>query len=220
LHGRRDPLLVDEYYGDYTRLDDMDPANAGGGKAQAAAETEVGPVGGVWTRRIVRLQFGLDETRKMQADRHRVCIVSVLRFALVHEFAHRQQVTSIPQHTVTLYGHADQLSESGTYALILSTIEVNIALSCVSMLVMKPLLARYVPAIVSEQPLTAREDLRRWSHLTVMVHAALDEEEDVEKANRNKRRDTMISSEPMNVQAPRQVEDPGWTRGHRGSKSI
>lgn len=117
---------------------------------------------------------------------------------------------------------ADEPPESGTYALILSTIEVNIALSCASMLVLKPLLARYMPAIVSEQPLSAREDLRRWSHLTILFRAGSDvEEEDVEKAERDKRRDTMISLQPMNVEVPRRVAKPVWTKGHsRGSKSI
>ncbi|KAF2845134.1 hypothetical protein T440DRAFT_545507 [Plenodomus tracheiphilus IPT5] len=116
-----------------------------------------------------------------------VCVVSILRLLLVREFAHENQVT-----------------KSGTYALILSTIEVNVALSCASLLVMKPLLVRYLPVLISEKPVTARQDLRRFSDFTEVFSAGLDDlEKAMERARRERRRDTMMSPTPTGVRSPR-----------------
>jgi hypothetical protein len=81
--------------------------------------------------------------------------------------------------------------ESGTYAVAWSAIEVNIAIICASLLVMKPLFARFVPAIVSEQPVSAREDNRFWRDLTGLT--LLNERvRDSENGEQDKRRDTAI----------------------------
>ncbi|KAF3032394.1 hypothetical protein E8E12_003884 [Didymella heteroderae] len=94
-----------------------------------------------------------------------VCIVSVLRLALVHKAAHMGKMT-----------------KSGTYAVVWSTIELNVAIICASLLVMKPLFAKWMPAMVSEQPMTATEDRRVLRQLTGL--ALLTEQvEDEEKAN-------------------------------------
>lgn len=127
-----------------------------------------------------------------------VCVVSILRLVVVHQFVHRRQVT-----------------KSGTYALILSAIEVNVALSCASLLVLKPLLVRYLPVIVSEKPVTAREDIRRFSAHTDLFSAALDDmAEDVEKATRGKRRDTVVSGQDTCVRGaelPTEMDCAGGT---------
>lgn len=65
---------------------------------------------------------------------------------------------------------------------------------CASLLVMKPLFARFVPAMVSEQPISAREDKRIWRNLTglTLLNEGIREHADEEKA---KRRDTAIGME-------------------------
>ncbi|KAF1847846.1 uncharacterized protein K460DRAFT_278077 [Cucurbitaria berberidis CBS 394.84] len=104
-----------------------------------------------------------------------VCIVSILRLVLVHDAAHRFQYT-----------------KSGTYAIVFSTIELNISIICASLLVMKPLFVRFLPSIVSEQHDSAREDRRLWRGMTgldLLDGLALDEEE---KDENDGRRDTAI----------------------------
>lgn len=61
LHGCRDALLVDEHYWNRTRLGGVALANTRRGEAQVAAETEIGPVGSVWTRGVVRLLLHVDD---------------------------------------------------------------------------------------------------------------------------------------------------------------
>jgi hypothetical protein len=95
-----------------------------------------------------------------------------------------------------LHYHSNDLSssESGTYAVVWSTIEVNVAIICASLLVMKPLFARFMPAIVSEQPVSAREDKRSWRGLTglTLLNEGIRGNEDEEKAER---RDTAVALE-------------------------
>ncbi|CAO2647067.1 Nn.00g079890.m01.CDS01 [Neocucurbitaria sp. VM-36] len=104
-----------------------------------------------------------------------VCIVSILRLVIVHDAAHRHQVT-----------------KSGTYALIFSTIEVNVSIICASLLVMKPLFARFLPAVVFEQPMSAREDRQLWRGMTGLHLLDGAAAVDVEKAEDDGRRDTAI----------------------------
>ncbi|KAF2826620.1 hypothetical protein CC86DRAFT_292356 [Ophiobolus disseminans] len=108
-----------------------------------------------------------------------VCIVSILRLVLVYHFAREGKVT-----------------KSGTFALIWSTLELNVAIICASLLVMKPLFARFIPAMVSEQPVSAAEDARVWRAMTglsLLDEAVLESEgkkqEDVERG----RRDTAVA---------------------------
>lgn len=143
-----------------------------------------------------------------------VCVVSILRLVVVHQFVHRRQVTSTQVRANISHVPANS-TESGTYALILSAIEVNVALSCASLLVLKPLLVRYLPVIVSEKPVTAREDIRRFSAHTDLFSAALDDmAEDVEKATRGKRRDTVVSGQDTCVRGaelPTEMDCAGGT---------
>ncbi|KAF9691194.1 hypothetical protein EKO04_010901 [Ascochyta lentis] len=105
-----------------------------------------------------------------------VCVVSILRLTLVQQAAHQGKMTT-----------------SGTYAVVWSTIEVNVAIICASVLVMKPLFAKWVPAMVSEQPMSASEDkqvFRRLTGLALLNGASMDEEKAEEL---NARRDTGVA---------------------------
>lgn len=92
--------------------------------------------------------------------------------------------------------------ESGTYAVVWSAIEVNMAIICASLLVMKPLFARFVPAIVSEQPVSAREDNRLWRDLTglTLLNEGIRENEDKEKTQRRDTAIGMIEAEGETVE--------------------
>ncbi|KAF1942306.1 hypothetical protein EJ02DRAFT_345713 [Clathrospora elynae] len=103
-----------------------------------------------------------------------VCIIAILRLVLVYDATHRNQVT-----------------KSGTYALIFSSIEVNIAIMCASLLVMKPLFARFMPSIVSEQPMSASEDRRICRALTGLHLLNSGTGIDEEKSD-DGRRDTLV----------------------------
>jgi hypothetical protein len=106
------------------------------------------------------------------------------------------------------------LSGSGTFALIWSTIELNIAIMCASLLVMKPLFARFIPAIVSEQPISAREDARLFRGLTG-VGFLLDTEageagetgeaEEKQEEQDDGRRDTAFAFNVPRVAAPGRI---------------
>jgi hypothetical protein len=79
-----------------------------------------------------------------------------------------------------------------------SSIELNVAIICASLLVMKPFFARFAPAIVSEQPMSAREDARLWAGITGLRHlvdieAGQDEELEKEEEAEDARRDTAIA---------------------------
>lgn len=81
---------------------------------------------------------------------------------------------------------------------------------------MKPLLARFVPSVVSEQPMSAREERRLWRSITGVDLLSADLE-DEEKAEDEGRRDTAISIGVIMkpIAAPRRF------RGHlRGSNSL
>jgi hypothetical protein len=77
-------------------------------------------------------------------------------------------------------------------------VEVNVAIICSSLLVMKPLFSRLIPAMVSEQPAPAKEDKRAWRDLTGLtllgegVRKVADEEK-AELGERNTRRDTAVA---------------------------
>lgn len=53
---------------------------------------------------------------------------------------------------------ANNFSESGAYAAIWSTAEINVAIICSSLLVMKPMLTRIMPSLGMVKPPTAREE--------------------------------------------------------------
>ncbi|KAF1829235.1 hypothetical protein BDW02DRAFT_177731 [Decorospora gaudefroyi] len=125
-----------------------------------------------------------------------VCITTVLRFILVNHAAHHGKVT-----------------KSGTYAILFSSIEVNVAIICACLLVMKPLFARFLPAIVSEQPVSAAEDRRNCRALTggyLLGGMAVD---GGGKKRDGRRRDTLIE---MNDFARRVGPTLRLKRGKRG----
>ncbi|KAA8618050.1 hypothetical protein PtrSN002B_000931 [Pyrenophora tritici-repentis] len=108
-----------------------------------------------------------------------VCVITLLRLILVYYTAHRGEVT-----------------KAGTYAIIFSSIEINLAISCASVLVMKPLFARFLPALISEQPLSAAEDARTCRALTGLhlLTIAVAEEEEEKNRQEGERRDTLVES--------------------------
>lgn len=84
------------------------------------------------------------------------------------------------------------------YAVVWSTIEVNVAITCALLLVMKPLFARWIPAMVSEQPVSASEDhrmLRRMTGLAVLTGSLADKEKAVRLAQ--ERRDVEVVVEAV-----------------------
>jgi hypothetical protein len=119
-------------------------------------------------------------------------------------------------------------SGSGTFALIWSTIELNVAIICASLLVMKPLFGRFIPAIVSDQPISAREDARLSRGLTGLgflldteTREATEtgetrEAEEKQEEQDNGRRDTAVAFNVPRVAAPGRIWDP--KRGLRGSR--
>jgi hypothetical protein len=124
-----------------------------------------------------------------------VCIVSFLRLVLTHHFAHTSQVTSTSAHHASktiLYLNS---TESGTYALLWSTVEVNVAIICAFLLVMKLLIARFVLNMNTEETVSAREDARLWRATTGLglLGGSVGDEE---KAREAGRRDTAISINP------------------------
>ena len=97
--------------------------------------------------------------------------------------------------------------ESGTYAVLWSTVEVNVAIVCASLLVMKPLFAKWVPAMVSEQPMSASEDkrvLRCLTGLALLEGGLLECKEDDREP---RRRDTGVAG-------------LGRDRGNEGSEVL
>jgi hypothetical protein len=146
-----------------------------------------------------------------------VCIVSILRLVLVHHFAHIGEVTSRYHQHVTTCEILTGL-ESGTFTLIWSTIELNVAIICASLLVMKPLFARFIPAIVSEQPVSAREDARLYRGMTGvgwLLDTEVGEVEGKPKEDDDGRRDTAVAMSVSWVTPPGRIWDP-----KRGSKAI
>jgi hypothetical protein len=145
-----------------------------------------------------------------------VCIVSILRLVLVHHFAHIGEVTSTYHHVTT----CEMLTrlESGTFTLIWSTIEINVAIICASLLVMKPLFARFIPAIVSEQPVSAREDARLFRGMTGvrwLLDTEAGEVEEKPKEDDDGGRDTAVAMSVSRVTPPGRIWDP-----KRGLKAI
>lgn len=72
------------------------------------------------------------------------------------------------------------------------------AITCALLLVMKPLFARWIPAMVSEQPVSASEDhrmLRRMTGLAVLTGSLADKEKAVRLAQ--ERRDVEVVVEAV-----------------------
>ncbi|KAF2705774.1 hypothetical protein K504DRAFT_448229 [Pleomassaria siparia CBS 279.74] len=103
-----------------------------------------------------------------------VCIASVLRLALVHNAAEEENVT-----------------KSGTYAVIWSTIEINIAIICASLLVMKPLFTKLFPKLTLEPPTTSLEDARDFRCLSLSITLSQIAEEE-EESRRSSGQDEML----------------------------
>jgi hypothetical protein len=86
---------------------------------------------------------------------------------------------------------------------------------CASLLVMKPLFARFVPAMVSEQPISARDDARLFRGLTGLEHLVDTEAGEVEEKQEEEddegRRDTAVAMSVSQVVAPGRIWDPRWS---------
>jgi hypothetical protein len=149
-------------------------ADADGKEFENKRETAVGTGCGVWVGRFVSsfflcLFFLLEVSRSELMDWRSVCIVSILRLALVHHAAEKRNVTGTSFHRAFLprnYVELILFIEAGTHVLIWSTTEVNVALICASLFVMKPLFMRFFPKLVIDsRPQSAVEDakgFRRW----------------------------------------------------------
>ena len=104
--------------------------------------------------------------------------------------------------------------------MIWSTIEINVAIICASLLVMKPLFARFIPAMVSEQPVSAREDARVWNRLTGLglLEASIGDGGDEDKAEYDARRDTAVAMSVRSggeILVPKRVWDGRGKSGGR-----
>jgi hypothetical protein len=83
---------------------------------------------------------------------------------------------------------------------------------------MKPLLAKFVPAMVSEQPMSAAEDARLWRGTTglhLLEGGAVDEEKQEDEDGDKGRRDTAVAMSARRVQVPRKVLILGGVRDVR-----
>lgn len=67
-------------------------------------------------------------------------------------------------------------------AAIFSILEVNVAIVCASLLVMKPLMVRLFPRVLGEQPCSAREE-KRMLRAATGVHHLGDETSDAEQGS-------------------------------------
>lgn len=69
------------------------------------------------------------------------------------------------------------------------------AIICASLLVMKPLFASWIPAVVSEQPMSASEDRRVLRRLTglAVLQGGFDDEEKAADRQTQARRDTAVA---------------------------
>jgi hypothetical protein len=88
---------------------------------------------------------------------------------------------------------------------------------------MKPLFARFVPAIVSEQPISAREDARLFKYMTGLGYIVDPEAGEVEDKHEEDyddydygRRVTAVAMSVSRVAAPGRIWDP--RRGLKGSR--
>ncbi|PSN74313.1 hypothetical protein BS50DRAFT_627651 [Corynespora cassiicola Philippines] len=84
-----------------------------------------------------------------------VCVVSVLRLVLV-------------QHAI----RDGDVPKAGTYAVVWSAIELNVAIICASLLVMKPVMVRFWPGLFVEPP-SARDQARAFraiASLTLLTY--------------------------------------------------
>lgn len=74
--------------------------------------------------------------------------------------------------------------------MVWSTIELIVAIICASLLVMKPLYAKWIPTTVTEQPMSALEDtreLRRLTGIALLAGSLAGDEKAAEQAqNRRK----------------------------------
>jgi hypothetical protein len=78
------------------------------------------------------------------------------------------------KHSILLTNNA---IEAGVYTLIWSTTEVNVAIICTSLLVLKPLLIRWFPCLMADPVISAREQAKQVSDaLRGLSGSTLDEE--------------------------------------------
>jgi hypothetical protein len=86
---------------------------------------------------------------------------------------------------------------------------------------MKPLFARFLPALVSEQPVSARDDARLFRGMTGLGYLVDTETGEVEKKQEEEddegRRDTAVAMSVSQVVAPGRIWDP--RRSVRRSRS-
>jgi hypothetical protein len=86
---------------------------------------------------------------------------------------------------------------------------------------MKPLFARFLPALVSEQPISARDDARLFRGLTGLGYLVDTETGEVQEKQDEEddegRRDTAVAMSVNQVVAPKRIWGP--RRGVRRSRS-
>jgi hypothetical protein len=117
-----------------------------------------------------------------------------------------------------MFPNADATAEAGTYTIILSAIEVNVAIVCASLLVMKPLFARFLPALVSEQAMSAAEDGRTCRSLTGLHLLSGGTGNDVEKARSGGRRDTLVEMDAFSPRIANTIKMKELRKGLGNSK--
>lgn len=154
------------------------------GKAEVAGPSEDGASGALWVGALVSVQSSQDgEVNELTYGS--VCIVSVLRIVHVHGAAQKGNVSSefVPRLQGRLSHHAYRPTGSGSYAAIWSTVEINVAIICSSLIVMKPLLVRVVPSIGTEAAVSAHQEdsaIRRVMSIATLEESLADNEEAVE----------------------------------------
>jgi hypothetical protein len=102
---------------------------------------------------------------------------------------------------------------------------LNVAIICSSLLVMKPLFAKFIPAMVSEHPISAAEDARTWRGTTGLhlLEAGIGGDGVDEKGEGDEgdaRRDTAISMGRYGVGVGRKIVVPRrvWDQRRSGRR--
>jgi hypothetical protein len=110
----------------------------------------------------------------------------------------------------------------GTYAIIFSSIEINVAIICASLLVMKPLFARFLPCVVSEEAMSAAEDGRTCRALTGLHLLSGDTVDDAEKPRSDGRKDTLMqtSSPTLGMITPKEFRKVAKAMGNHKRNSM
>lgn len=130
------------------------------------------------------------DRRYAHTNIYSVCVVSIMRIVHVHSAAERGDVSSKWPSVYRLFVHYPytapqnsslithrQYIESGTYAAIWSTVEVNVAIMCSSLLVMKPLLVRIIPSSGRSEltpTVTGDSGIRRMMSISTMEESVGD----------------------------------------------